>query len=372
MDIAISVSLGLLFVVASLVATCLQLYMWSHVDRKTGVMVSGSPTLHRLQGIFESIYIGIYAVMMVEMLPRLWSYQVELPPRTVFHVSLGFVLGALLVLQLFARTFRDLYAWRPVLSAMVFVMTVLLIGLSVPFALHEYGLARGQAGGSVYSDESRERLARALPHAELPPEASLEVLASVDSLRRGRTVLAQKCVVCHDLKTVLVQPRTPADWWQTVDRMAKKPTFSEPLTDIEQWEVTAYLIAIANDMSASALAKHEEKATRRATSIAIATKRGSNFGAGRVAYERICSECHALADIEANPPRSADEVAAVIERMIVENGLVASKEEVDLVSSFMVALYVADGTDAVPMLSGPKPSDGEMPTPAPVKRRKQP
>ncbi len=364
MDIAISVSLGLLFVVASLLATCLQLYLWRNVPSDASVISSGSPTLQRLQGIFEFIYIGIYAVMMVEMLPRLWSYQVELPPRTVMHVSLGFVLGALLVLQVFARVFRGVNHWRPGLSGLVFVLTVLLCGLSVPFALHEYSLARGQAGGSVYSDESRERLAKALPHAELPAEASLEQLASVDSLRRGRTVLAQKCVVCHDLKTVLVQPRTPDEWWRTVDRMAKKPTFSEPLTQAEQWEVTAYLIAIANDMSASTLAKHEEKATRRATSIAIATKRGSNFGAGRVAYEKMCSECHALADIEANPPRSAEEIAAVIERMIVDNGLVASKEEVDIVASFMMGLYVADGSDAVPMLAGP------LPDPAPVKKRK--
>jgi cytochrome c5 len=369
MDIAISVTLGLLFMVASLAATCLRVFTWRSSDPKAGGL-----HLIRLRQIFEVVYAAIYVVMMFEMLPRLWAYQVELPPRTVFHVAIGFVLGALLLLQLLVGLARELRAWMPVLSAMVFVNTVLLCGLSVPFALHEYGLARGQAGGSVYSDESREVLARALPLAGLPEEARPDELTSVESLRRGRNVLAQKCVVCHDLKTVLVQPRKPADWWHTVARMAEKPTFSEPLTQLEQWEVTAYLIAIANDVSASDIAQHEETATRRATAIAVATKRGSNFGADRVLYEKICSECHPLADIEAHAPRSAEEVAAVIERMIVENGMIASKEEIELVYGFMVGLYVADAGTAAPMLTGPQaPASLGAAVPGPKRvKKKQP
>lgn len=364
MDIAISVTLGLLFMVASLMATCLRMITW-----RSGGSVGG-PTLLRLRGIFEVIYAAIYVLMMFEMLPRLWAYQVELPPRTVFHVAIGFVLGALLLLQLVASASRDLRSWQPVLSAMVFVNTVLLCGLSVPFALHEYGLARGKAGGSVYSDESREALARALPMAGLPEQAVPAQLVTVDALRRGRNVLAQKCVVCHDLKTVLVQPRKPADWWRTVKRMAEKPTFSEPIVELEQWEVAAYLIAIATDLSASDLAQHEETAERRATAIAVATKRGSNFGADRVLYEKVCSECHPLADIEANPPRSAEAVAEVIERMIVENGLVASKEEVELIYSFMIGLYVDDGAKQSPMLTGPHMPAIRIKTDAPVPKRK--
>ncbi len=367
MDIAISVTLGLLFMVASLAATALRMITW-----RTGGAAAGSPVMLRLRGIFELIYAAIYVLMMFEMLPRLWAYQVELPPRTVFHVAIGFVLGGLLLLQLIASLSRELRAWQPVLSAMVFVNTVLLCGLSVPFALHEYGLARGQAGGSVYSDESREALARALPMAGMPEGARPELLTAVDALRRGRNVLAQKCVVCHDLKTVLVQPRKAADWWHTVKRMADKPTFSEPISETDQWEVTAYLIAIANDVTASDLAQHEETVERRATAIAVATKRGSNFGADRVLYEKVCSECHPLADIEAHPPRSAEAVAALIERMIVDNGLVASKEEVELIYGFMVNLYVEDDdAEKAQMLTGPHAApDIKMPAPGSVAKKK--
>lgn len=366
MDIALSVTLGLLFMIASFFSTFLLFYLWRYVDVRTAQMPGASPVLVTLQRIFELVYVAIYVVMMLEMLPRLWTYQVELPPRTVAHVFLGFTIGTALLIKIgISRLFRDFYAWLPGLSALVFAMTVLLCGLSVPFALHEYGLARGQAGGSVYSDESRERLARLLPLADLPKEARLADLATVDALRRGRDVLAQKCVVCHDLKTVLVQPRSPAQWWRTVERMARMPTFSEPLTEQEQYEVTAYLIAIANDVTKSVMAQHEEKQTREAAAIATAAKRERTRGPERAAYERICSECHDLADIEQNPPRTPEEAAAVIERMIVENGLVASKEEIDLVYTFMVTVLVGGQPESAPIITGPQPQPQPLPLPQP-------
>jgi mono/diheme cytochrome c family protein len=355
MDIALSVTLGILFVIAALFSTFLLFYLWRHIDLHTGQMPGASPILVRLHAIFELVFLALYLVMMSEMLPRLWNYQVELPPRTVAHVLLGFGVGTVLLLKIaISRLFREFTAWLPGLSALIFTITVLLCGLSVPFALHEYGLARGQAGGSVYSDESRERLAKLLPLAELPKEAPVRDLSTVDALRRGRDVLAHKCVVCHDLKTVLVQPRLPSEWWHTVDRMAKKPTFAEALSEQEQYEVTAYLIAIAGDVSRHAMAQHEAKERRKAAAIALAIKRESYHGPERAVYERVCAECHPLSEIEQNMPHTADEVAAVIDRMINENGLSASKEEIDQVHSFMVTVLV--GEKAQPIIAGPQPT----------------
>ena len=39
-------------------------------------------------------YLTIYVVLMVQMIPRLWQYQVELPARTVVHLSMGGLIGA--------------------------------------------------------------------------------------------------------------------------------------------------------------------------------------------------------------------------------------------------------------------------------------
>src|SRR5690606_18794188 len=112
---------------------------------------------------------------------------------------------------------------------LLLVFTILLAGLSMPHAFGEMSLA--SEVGDVYSDANRERVDRLLRAADLPPEAPLDTLSSVESLRAGRQVLLQKCVACHDLKTILIRPRSPLDWVGTVDRMVIKPTFTEPISD---------------------------------------------------------------------------------------------------------------------------------------------
>ena len=57
-----------------------------------------------------------------------------------------------------------------------------------------------------------------------------------------------KCVICHDLKTIMDGPKTPDQWYKTCVRMAEKPTFGEPLTEDDIPKVTAYLVAITPDI----------------------------------------------------------------------------------------------------------------------------
>ena len=38
--------------------------------------------------------------MMWAMIPRLWTYQVELPARTVVHLVLGISIGAILTIKI--------------------------------------------------------------------------------------------------------------------------------------------------------------------------------------------------------------------------------------------------------------------------------
>ncbi len=45
---------------------------------------------HRGLGL---IYIIIYVILMTQMIPRMWTYQVELPARTVIHLVLGLSIG---------------------------------------------------------------------------------------------------------------------------------------------------------------------------------------------------------------------------------------------------------------------------------------
>jgi mono/diheme cytochrome c family protein len=352
-DLALSVTLGLLFLVTAFASVFLMFHLWGYPFDKATRTSAAPPALMRLHRVLGWVYLILYLVMMSEMLPRLWQYQVELPPRTVVHVLLGFLIGLVLLLKIsIIRFFRHLEEWMPVLGVILLACTVLLSGLSVPFALREFSLARSAVGGGVYSEENRDRVARLLPQAEMPEEAPLAELATKGSLRAGRDVLAGKCVVCHDLKTILVQPRTPSGWWKTVERMAIKPSFSAPMTDDELYVVTAYLIAISGDLQRSVKERRKGEDQKRAAvadvkdeakSAALEGQAGAlpafDEAAALKTYDTLCAQCHDLADVEAKPPRTAEEVKNLILRMIAENGMEAPKEDLDLVYLHMVKRF---------------------------------
>ena len=250
---AITLILGLLFLVVGFAAVFLMFHLWGYpFDHATHT--SAAPRslmlLHRALGY---IYVILYIIMMWKMVPRLWEYQVELPPRSVVHMLLGITIGVLLLVKLsILRFFRHFEEWMPVLGTLLLGFTIVLSALSMPHAFREMALASESTGGDVFSEENRSRVAKLLPSAGLPDEAPIPELSTLDSLRAGRIVLLRKCVVCHDLKTILTRPRSPADWVNTVERMAIKPAFTEPISDKEQWQATAYLIAISRELQRSA------------------------------------------------------------------------------------------------------------------------
>ena len=111
----------------------------------------------------------------------------------------------------------------------------------------------------AFSEEGIARTRRLLENAGLSAEAPLDQLASKRKLREGQYVLQRKCVVCHDLRTILVKPRTPTDWVRLVNRMAIKPMIGEPIHQEEEWTVSAYLIAITPDIQVSVREQRQEQ-----------------------------------------------------------------------------------------------------------------
>ncbi|MEZ4429155.1 MAG: hypothetical protein R3A51_15900 [Nannocystaceae bacterium] len=353
MDVLTSASLGLAFLVSGVAAVFLMFRLWGYPYDKATHTSAAPPGLMRLHRILGWIYVILYIVMMSEMVPRLWNYQVEFPPRTVAHLMLGMSIGIILLIKIsILRFFRHFEEWMPVLGTLLLACTILLSGLSLPFAMREFVLSRGTDGGNIYKPENLERLARVLPDAGLPEEAPLEELATPRALRNGRTVLVRKCVVCHDLKTILTRPRSPSNWVQTVQRMAEKPTFAAPITQSEQWTTAVYLIAISPDLQQSVkMQRQQRREAQEAQEAMVASMEATGPGetAGpddatkekaKATYEKVCSQCHELSDVDANPPKTAKDVDAVIRRMIEDNGMEASKEELDLVRVHMVAAFV--------------------------------
>ncbi len=386
MPISVTATLGVLFLVLAFVSTYLMFRFWGYPydkERRRSDCPQWKMNIHRAVGY---AYAAIYVVMMTQMVPRIWEYQVEFPARTVAHIMLGFTIGVILILKIsILRWFRHFEEWMPFLGVGLLLCTVLLSGLSLPFVVREQAVANSE---DTFSDENRERVRELLATAGLPPSTDLEALSSPRWLRYGRRVLLEECTFCHDLRTAISRPRTPQDWVRTVERMAEKPTLGPRIADDEIHSVAAYLIAITPQLQRSAKSKRseemeQEQAVQAAREIGeedagvaaggeggeepageepgeepgeVAVSPGGvaadeparaskprrpppDPAAARKVYEAACSRCHGLGDVDDAPPRTAAEVRSLIKRM-AENGMEASRRDLELIRFHLVRTYV--------------------------------
>ncbi len=363
MDSATIAKMGILFLCLGLAATFLMYWLWGFpFDKATRTSSAPKPLMytHRVLGY---LFVFCYIAIMWHMVPRLWEYQVEFPARTVAHIILGSTIGFLLVLKIaIMRFFRHFEEWMPYLGTSIMLFTVLLLGLSIPFVFRERALASSAPGGTVYSQESMERLSKLLPTAGMPKEASLTELVSESSLREGRRVLLDECVKCHDLKTILARPRTPSNWYRVVDRMASKPALFDPITLDEQWQVTSYLVAITPDLKESVKQIRAAAQKQNALEVAAASAQPAEGpidldaltaipmsasltgvdvdpAQAQALYEDVCSQCHELSDVTSNPPTTDEEIDEVVQRMI-ENDMEAEIREIAVIKWHMRKTFV--------------------------------
>ena len=313
------------------------------VDRgesETGKVGSARPGLlaHRT---FGYVFLAIYVLLVVQMVPRLWTYQIEFPARTVVHISLGMAVGTILILKIVVvRFFRRLdQALVPLLGTSVLVGSVVLIGISVPAAFRE-----ALATGNLFAEENLQRVRELLVQTGLN-EAECTRLASTDSLRAGQRVLRQECIACHDLRTVLAKPRTPENWRQTVRRMADRTTLVNLIEEDEQWQVTAYLIAISPQLQQSVRRLRDERNRRDQSKQAVAAvaekeAQAATYdpAAAKQLFEKKCSQCHQPTLVSESPPGSADEAGELVTRM-VEEGLEVTGEELAQIVRYLTEAH---------------------------------
>lgn len=300
--------------------------------------------LHRGLGY---VYLIIYIYLMWQMVPRLWTYQVELPARTVGHLVLGMSIGAILLVKIaIVRLFKHLEGTLvPFLETALFIATVLLMGLALPFSFHESSLRRATLGTDAMRQERLERLRALLPLAGLGDEADVAYLASAEGLLEGREVLRTKCVQCHDLRTVLARPRTPDAWRQTVQRMAERSTVLNPITETDVNLVTAYLIAITPTLQRTAQLKREQSLRADSSMQAVQDAMHSDpemayeASAAQRLFETKCSQCHSPTFVETSPPDSDEAAAALVGRMVT-NGLFATETELAWIIRYITETYV--------------------------------
>ena len=348
MDTATSAIFGLLFLTLGFAAVFLMFRIWGYPFDEVAHRSSAPRSLvviHRLVGLS---YVVLYLVMMSQMIPRLFEYQVEFQVRTIAHIMLGVSIGLLLILKLsILRAFRHFSGALPYIGTAILWCTVMLVSLSVPFALKEVYWSSGASGGSAFSAQNVERVRALLPTAGFPPEAPIADLGSESHLRSGRAVLLTRCVTCHDLKTVLTRPRTPSDWVRTVARMSERQIFGKPIELPEQWAVASYLIAISPDLQSTAKQRRETEErtlkTKAALNTAItvnglADSPGFDLGEARDMFEMTCSQCHELSEVDAYPLATGQEVRELLERM-VENGLDATEVELKQIGWYLTQTF---------------------------------
>ncbi|MDH3694361.1 MAG: hypothetical protein OER96_07325, partial [Gammaproteobacteria bacterium] len=331
---------GLVFLSVAAALTFLMFYIWKFpFDHKLNK--SEAPlSLIRIHRLLGYVYVVIYIYLMWQMVPRLWVYQIELPPRTVMHLTLGIAIGALLITKIsIVRFFKHMEAKLvPFLGSALFICTFLLVTLALPFSLREAYLQSKALSEDSMSDGRIARVREHLPRIGLDDEQLLNTLATREGLLTGRRTLTVKCVQCHDLRTVLARPRTPQGWQQTVARMANRSTILNPITEEDQWYVTAYLIAVSPTLQetlrqrrqAAMTAVESQKSMMSAMKMADDPAEDANYDTekARSVFEKTCSQCHAFTQVENAPPGSKAEATALVQRM-VGNGLVADDKDLN-------------------------------------------
>lgn len=350
MSTTVSMWLGAAFLLLAIVAVLLQAWLWSPKFWNETTKKTEAPKawlrVHKACGYTYGV---IYLVMMWEMFPRLWEYQYELPARTVIHAVVAIFLGVLLFTKIAILVFfRHFEEAMPRYGFAILASTVILISLSLPHAARALDLQ-----GRIADPENMARLEMVLQEVDFgETEVGIAQLATEESLTRGREILVNKCVTCHDMRTILIQPRTGQRWFEVVARMKEKPDpfATEPLTEEEIPYVTAYLIAITPDIQESTKRKRElerernemqEKTQQVLASMPVeglAEAPALDETAAKAALEHRCTDCHELDEIDGH---GGDDVAGwskVIADMVAE-GAEVSDDEAKLLAAYLSQLH---------------------------------
>src|SRR5580700_1492348 len=316
--------LAIAFLGVGAAATFLMYHLWGYPYDKEKLQSSAPRALIHLHRWLGYAYLILYVYFLVQMVPRLWNYQIEFPARTVVHITLGMLIGVILVIKLaIVRFFRHMEArMLPFLGTSLLICTALLIALSAPFAMRERYLRAAARSGNSLDPVNLERVHTLLSQAGFTEKDELERLTSPDGLERGQAVLTQKCVVCHDLRTVLVRPRTPDNWRAIVQRMAERSAQFDTITEVEQSQVTAYLVTIAPQLQRATRAKRTQtinvdkaaQALQSAGALLATGRTTSNLEGAKRIFQSKCSQCHDLKQIDDSPPRTDQQVRSLVSR----------------------------------------------------------
>ena len=113
------------------------------------------------------------------------------------------------------------------------------------------------------------------------------------------------------MRTVIARPRTSDAWRQTVRRMADRATQWDAIDEQQQWQVTAYLVALSPQLQQSTQRLRDQVERRDGVKQAAAglteeldEATPHDAALAKQLFEAKCSECHATSEVEKTPPDS--------------------------------------------------------------------
>jgi cytochrome c5 len=339
--------LGIAFVFLAIFATILQGWLWSFpmAPNPGGADPHGKTTApafwrftHRIMGF---AFVVIYIILMWEMVPRLWEYQFELPARTIIHACMGIVIGVLLCTKIsILRWFRHFGGALPTIGLSILTCTIILATLSIPFAVraHDFGAAAEPA--------NMERVERVLSGVDFGEELNIKALVTKETFEAGLNILTSKCAVCHDMRTILIKPRTGKGWYSVVDRMTKKPNLGSPITRSDVLQVTAYLVAITPNIQNSYKQKKDtqraqKKRTEELKEEMMTAKAPAedappfDMAKAKLLYEEKCSECHELTDVDEHGNDTREGWIKIVTNMVEEQEAELSKADAKTIIEYL-------------------------------------
>lgn len=365
MSTTVSMWLGIAFVGLAIGASIIQAWLWSFpmVPDPGGPDPNGKSTaprvwtnLHRGMGF---AYLIIYVVLMVEMIPRLWNYQFELPARTIMHATMGIMIGVLLIAKISViRWFQHFGKSLPALGLGLLVCTMVLGTLSLPFALRAHDF------GSATTPKNLERVRRVLKSVPFEEKGiDTDSLATEAAFKKGLGVLTTKCVSCHDMREIMSRPRTGKDWYKVVKRMVKKPMVGEPIHGHEIPPVTAYLIAITPDLQRAFEMTKDRKKEKKAMVAGLQKAQpvtelvaapAVDEGKVEALLTEKCTECHDPVSEKFTEHGKDDRAGwvGVVSEMMDDQGADIDTNQALMIIDYLVAKH------GKPVEAGPEPPKG--------------
>ncbi len=244
-------------------------------------------SVHKILGY---LFISLFVLMLGFMINKVAGLQEELSPRAVVHTILALILVPIILFKiLIVRRHPRLTSLLPFLGIAIFTLSTGLTGITAGYYLlhksnlayttlsaRDEGVLDPELGKAIMNKKcnkchSMERIYRAFK-SEKGWAGTVNKMAILDSpnissfdikqllhyltiqqktrqarsskspeMEIGKTLISQKCNLCHNLDRIFAARKSKSEWSTTVARMIATMDDSEFLSNQEKTEIVSFL-----------------------------------------------------------------------------------------------------------------------------------